>query len=548
MRCRLWTVAVALAGFAAVPHAADAPKLAVIIVVDQMRADYVDRFQRDWTGGLRRLIDEGAWFRRAAYPYLNTVTCSGHATISTGAYPMAHGVFQNQWFSRERAALVTCTDDPAVTAIPYGRGRAGHESAVNLKIPSFADEMRRQRQSHTVSLSFKARSAIMLAGHEGDAVTWLSESLDGWESSSAFATAPVPAVKAFVEANPIEADFGKTWALSMPANRYQSSDAGLGEAAPAGWTSTFPHLLGGQGQDRPDAGYYAQWERSPYADAYLGRMAANLVESMQLGRHDGTDLLAVSFSTPDLVGHAFGPNSVEVQDLYFNLDRTLGQLFGALDRAVGRDQWVVALSSDHGVAEIPEQRVAGGRDGGRLYSQAIALAVNGQILKELGGDPPVIRMVGNDIYLRPGLIEQLAAKPAALTRVLKAAQSQPGIQRAFGANQLTAEAAASKDVMLRAAALSYAPGRSGDIIVAPRPGWMIGTTGTTHGSATNDDQRVPLMFYGAGIRRGRYNDTASPADIVPTLASIVGITLPQAQGTPLSSALTVATTARPRQR
>lgn len=547
MRSRPRLVATVLAlSFAvssALPCAAEPPKLAVVIVVDQMRADYAERFQGEWTAGLKKMTAQGAWFRRAAYPYLDTLTCAGHATVSTGAYPSAHGVFQNQWFDRERNIVIPCTEDSTVTAVPYGTPTTGHDSPVYLKIPGFADEMRRQKNSHAVSLSLKARSAIMLAGHGGDAVTWLSEALDGWETSTAYATAPVPAVKAFIDANPIEADFGKTWVPAMSLDRYHASDAVAGEAPPSGWTSSFPHPLTGQtpGATTPDRLYYAQWERSPYADAYLGRMAAALVESMQLGKHDGTDVLLVSFSTPDLVGHAFGPKSVEVEDIYFNLDRTIGQLFDALDRTVGAGQWVAGLTADHGVTEIPEQLVAAGRAGGRLDSQAIAVAVDQQIRKELGGGAAVIRMVGNHIYLRQGVLEQLAAKPASLNKVLKAAQTQPGVQRAFSATQL-AGATTAKDALLRAAALSFAAGRAGDIVIAPKAGWMIGSTGTTHGSANADDQRVPIMFYGAGIKAGQYNDAASPADLTPTLAAIVGITMPQAQGKALSSALATGAT------
>ncbi len=509
-----------------------------MIVVDQMRADYVDDFQARWTGGLKRMVTAGAWFRRAAYPYLTTVTCPGHATIATGAYPPRHGVFQNTWFSRARNALVACTDDPAVTGIAYGRGRAGTHSPVNLKVPTFADEMRLQRNAHVVSMSLKPRSAIMLAGHGGDSVTWLSALSDGWETSTAYTTAPVAATKAFIDANPIDADFGRAWSLMLPEEKYRNSDVGLREAAPAGWTSTFPHVLNGMPSSGADAAYYAQWERSPYADAYLGRMATSLVESLQLGKHAGTDVLAVSFSTPDLVGHAFGPRSREVEDLYLHLDRTLGTLFQALDRLVGPNRWVAALTSDHGVSEIPEQRLAAGRDGGRLDSQAIVIAVDQQIRRGLDGAqaPAVIRMVGNDIYLRPGVFDQLVAKPSVLNDALTAAMARPGVGRAFGANHL-APGSPSKDPLLRSAALSYVPGASGDIVIVPKVGWMIASTGTTHGTANIDDQRVPMLFFGKGIKAGRYDDVASPADLAPTLAALLGITMPQAQGTALTSAL-----------
>ena len=516
--------------------AADPPKLAVLIVVDQMRADYVDRFQTDWSAGLKRLVTKGAWFSRAAYPYLNTVTCSGHATIGTGAFPNTHGVFQNAWIDRERDAFVTCTQDATVKSVSYGKPVAGSESAVQLLIPTFAEEMHRQKGSHVVSLSLKARSAIMLVGHSGDAVTWLSDGLDSWATSTAFTQTPVPQVTEYVSANKIEADYGRTWERVLPGPRYLEPDDGVGERPPLGWTVMFPHVLKGKaGDSLPGEAYYQQWERSPYADAYLGRMAAALVDSMQLGKHDATDVLAVSFSSPDLVGHMFGPRSQEVREMFAQLDRTMGTLLDRLDALVGPNQYVVALTSDHGVAPIPEQSKAEGHDAGRIDSLGLLEAVERAAQKALGPGKYVSHVTSNDIYFHAGVFEKLIKNPSAIESVMKAARSQPGIARVFRSDELAA-ATTSKDALLQAAALSYAPGRTGDLILAPRAGWMVGSTGTTHGSANPDDQRVPIIFYGQGIKPGKYNDAVTPADIVPTLADICGITLPHAQGTALRAA------------
>jgi predicted AlkP superfamily pyrophosphatase or phosphodiesterase len=515
--------------------AAEPPKLAVLIVVDQMRADYIDRFQGDWTSGLKRMVTKGAWFSHAAYPYLDTVTCAGHATIGTGAYPSAHGVFQNAWIDREPDALISCTQDATVKGVPYGKPVPASESAKQLLIPTYAEEMHRQKGSHVVALSLKARSAIMLAGHSADAITWLSDNLDGWTTSTAFTPVPIAEVGAYVSANPIEADFGRTWERLLPANRYPDPDDGLGEVAPFGWTPTFPHLLKGKpGDTAPGQAYYLQWERSPYADAYLGRMAAGLVESMRLGKHDTTDVLAISFSSPDLVGHQFGPRSQEIRDMYAQLDVTVGKLLDQLDALVGAGQYVVALSSDHGVTPIPEQLRAEGKDGGRLDSQALFQAIEGAAQKA-GPGRYVGHLTSNDVYFLPGMFQKLTSNKSAIEAVLKAADGQPGIEKVYRGDQLTG-ATNTKDTDVRAAALSFYPGRSGDLIIAPKPGWMIGANGTTHGSANPDDQRVPIVFYGGGIKPGKYEDTASPADIAPTLAEISGITLSHAQGTVLRSA------------
>lgn len=513
------------------------PKLAVLIVVDQMRADYVDRFRRDWRAGLHRLLTEGAWFSNAAYPYLTTVTCAGHATISTGAFPRVHGIFQNAWYDRDARKLIACTEDADSRAVGYGvRGERGGSSHW-LLVPTFADQMRSQRGAHVVTLSLKARSAIMLAGQSGDAVTWLSAALDGWQTSSSFAPLPVPAVKSFVDANPIDADFGKTWTPLLAPAQYENQDGGEGEDPPDGWTPLFPHVLKGKG--KPDDDFHDQWQHSPFADAYLGRFATALVQSLQLGKHEGTDVLGISFSSPDIVGHSFGPDSQEVQDVYAQLDRTLGELFDRLDALVGRNQYVIALSSDHGVASLPEQRRKAGDNAGYLRPTRVRQMVERVAQAAAGPGRYVARVSGNDVYFAAGVDDKLHARPGVLAAVIAGLEKQPGIARAFQAEQLR-DGAGSSDVLLRAAALSYVPRVGGDLVLVPKHGWTHGERGTSHGTANAYDQRVPLMLMGAAVRPGEYREAATPADIAPTLAALCGIALPHAEGRALRSALTAA--------
>ena len=507
------------------------PKLAVVIVVDQMRADYVDRFIGEWTAGLKRMVTAGAWFQQAAYPYLTTVTCAGHATISTGAFPHTHGVFQNAWWDREARKQMTCTEDPGAKDVGYGVPVTGGDSPYRLQVPTFTDQMRTSRKAHVVSISLKARSAIMLGGHGGDAITWLTETLDGWETAAGYSEKGVPAVKAFIDANPLAADFGKTWDRSLPAASYSGPDDGVGEAPPLGWTRSFPHPLKGTA-DKPDSTYFAQWERSPFADAYIGRFAAALVQSLQLGKHEGTDVLAISFSSPDLVGHAFGPRSHEVQDLYVRLDKTIGALFDQLDAMVGKDQWVAGLTSDHGVTAVPEQLIAEGKDAGRVNGGAIVDAIEQVLRPAIGQGRHVTVLDTNDIYFEPGVYDKILKSRELLTSVVSAIQARPGIQRVFRSEEIRG-AGNSSDPLLRAAALSYFPGRSGDLVFATKTGWMISAGGTTHGSASADDQRVPILFYGHGVKPGKYQDAATPADLTPTLAALSGLAM-KAEGHPLA--------------
>jgi predicted AlkP superfamily pyrophosphatase or phosphodiesterase len=338
-------------------------------------------------------------------------------------------------------------------------------------------------------------------------------------------------VKAFLDANPITADFGKVWEKMLPASSYTGPDNGLGEATPRGWTTSFPHKLTGDA-NAPDSSYKAQWERSPFADAYIGRFATALVKALELGKHESTDVLAISFSTPDMVGHTFGPRSHEVQDIFAHLDKTIGALFDELDAYVGKGQWVAGLTADHGVTPIPEQLVAEGKDAGRISGGAIIDAVEQALLPALGQGRHVTALSTNDLYFEPGVYDKVRRQPAALSAAIGAIMARPGIERVLRSEDVRG-GAASKDPQLRAAALSYFPGRSGDLILIMKPGWMISATGTTHGSASPDDQRVPMLFLGTGIKAGKYQEAATPADLAPTLAAIIGVSL-KAEGHPLS--------------
>jgi predicted AlkP superfamily pyrophosphatase or phosphodiesterase len=245
----------------------------------------------------------------------------------------------------------------------------------------------------------------------------------------------------------------------------------------------------------------------------------------------------VSFSSPDLVGHAFGPRSQETEDMYAHLDRTISVLLDRLDAVVGRHEYVVALTADHGVTDIPEQLVALGKDAGRIDAVRINQAIEERMRPTFGAGKHVAQINGNDVYFEPGVYQTLQASPTTLDAVVSAIAGSPGIDKVFRAEQASG-ASTSGDPLLRAAALSYFPGRSGDLILVPKPGWMFSTSGTTHGTANADDQRVPIIFFGSGIKPGQYSEPVTPADIAPTLAVICGITLPTAEGHALSSALT----------
>ncbi|MEW5983691.1 MAG: alkaline phosphatase family protein [Acidobacteriota bacterium] len=521
-----------------------APKLVVVLVVDQMRADYVDRYGQQWSRGLKRLVTEGAWFRRSAFPYLNTFTCAGHATVSTGALPARHGMVGNSWYDRAAGASVGCTQDAGVSLVSYAGPAKGGNSASRLLVPTLADELRTQLASpaKVATFSLKERTAITLAGRKADAVTWFDLSARGFVTSSAYTDRPVPFLAEFVKANPVEADFDKAWERLLPEASYLFADGGTGEKPGKYWSREFPHPI--RIGDGRNAESYDAWETSPYSDTYLGRLGQATIDALKLGRGPGTDYLGISFSALDLVGHDFGPTSHEVQDLLIRLDGTIGQLLDHLDRQVGKGQYVVALTADHGVAPIPEQVRAMDLDAGRIDTAAVIKAASEALRSSLGYAPPAPRLANSDLYLDPAVVGYLRESPSALGSVLRALRAVPGVANAYFAESLVAHAAAG-DTDAQAALASYHPARSGDIIVIAKPyhfyvrddGTAQPGSATTHGSLYDYDRRVPLVFYGSGIRPGEYLQKATPADIAPTLAFLCGITLPRPDGEVLVDAI-----------
>src|SRR5712692_8984407 len=258
------------------------PKLVVLLVVDQMRGDYVDKFLPQWTGGLRRLVEEGAWFRDAAYPYADTATCVGHATISTGAFPTTHAMVANAWWDREAQKMVTCTEDPNAKNLGYaGVSATGGDSARRMELPAFAEELKFQSGGATrvVTFSLKARSAITLAGHKADATAWLDPDAGALVTSSVYGTAPF--LEDFAKKHPATQDLGKTWALSLAKNSYLYEEKAFAASEVPGWSPGFPHPLRGKdGAASSDKIYFSEWAASPFADTYLTHLAEAAVDSL----------------------------------------------------------------------------------------------------------------------------------------------------------------------------------------------------------------------------------------------------------------------------
>lgn len=544
---RLLAALLAVSLLAAAPGAQQPIRLVVIVVLDQFRAEYLTTFAAHWRDGFRTLLSEGAVFTNAAYAHLHTDTCAGHFTIGTGTFPRTHGMVADLWWDRETRRNIECTDDDKSQPVTYGRASKLGKSPRYSMVPSLADELRAQRRgARVVSLSLKSRSAIGLAGHGGDAVTWFEEGIGvgAWMTSRFYATEPVPAVKAFVDRDSFENDFGKMWTLRDPRDMYRNPDAGVGERPRQPWTGLFPHEIppieGAAGRGRGTTGgrddSVALWRASPFGDAYLGRMASAMVDAFQLGGREATDFLGVGFSASDAVGHPFGAASRELEDTVARQDDVLGALIRQLDSKVGRGRYVLALSADHGVSDVPVVRGTG-----RVASEDVRERIEEILVDRFGPPPANTRYVvagGDFIRLAEGIFTRVVSDPTLMPAIERAVTSIPGVDRVLRKDRLSDK---SSDPIVRAAALSNFEGRSGDLIVVAKPYWPLGGRAVgeagSHGAPYDYDQRVPLILFGAGVKSGRYTRPATPADIAPTLARISGVQMPKAEGRVLSEAM-----------
>ena len=502
------------------------PSLLVLVVVDQFRGDYVDTYGHQWTDGLREIFQRGAVFTNAVVPYGLTRTCTGHSSIATGTLPSLHGVVDNEWFDRGTGQFVGCTEDASVSPVAIGPGRATERhSARHLRAPTLADELRRQAASppRIVSLALKARSAISLVGQGGARTLAVWEEDSGtWATSTAYATVPMPEVASFVATHPTRAARGSSWERRLPIEAYLYDDRAPGE--PTG--GVFPHSL------KPPFGasFTPIWDASPFSDAYIGDLAVSLVQSLKLGRTAGIDLLLTSFAALDYVGHSYGPKSHEIQDVLARLDVVLGRLIGVLDQSIGRDRYVLALTSDHGIAPLP------GGTGGRVSLSAVGRAVDVALSSAFGPRSAVHAISGSSIYLAPGVIDRVRSNVAMKDAVSRAMLGVAGVERVYWSDQLAATGL-TEDALLAAMRASYVPDRSGDVMFVPSRNWVISDAGTNHGTPYDYDMHVPLAVIGSRVATGRHGGASSIVDIAPTLAALAGITMPRAQGRVLAEAL-----------
>jgi len=549
-------------------------RLVVLISIDQLRGDSIDRIRdRLEPAGFRYFLERGFEFRNAHYRHAATVTAAGHATLATGTSSGTHGMVGNSWFDTSNNKRVYCVQDPNSRVHDEEfRKRAG-SSPANLLVPTLGDELIRQLDPNTrvFSVSIKDRSAILMAGRGGKAF-WLSRSAGLFTTSDYYyAHDAVPQwVHDFRRDHPLSALAGRSWELLHKRSSYRlgSADARSVEVPPRGWTTEFPHVL------PHDAGKLVRsLIHSPMGDHYTLEFVEALLDGESLGRSNSTDMLAIGFSATDNIGHAFGPNSLEFEDNLLQIDRTLGRLLAMLDERIGLDRITLALAGDHGTDATPEFRreLCDASEMARLQRRELYPSIldpehpyadpKGPGCEAGRHDPAVFLPranaamqrrfeVSEDLvisYRHPNLYldeTAVAATGLELEEVSQALADFMGSEPGFALVLTRAELSSTKrfdDPRIAKMRSGFHPRRSGHVVLTTERFWYLyqnpHTDASMHGSPYVYDTHVPILLVGAGIRRGSSERSVAPSDIAPTLARVMGIEMPQAQGSPLLESL-----------
>jgi len=498
------------------------PKLGVIIVVDQLSADAFEARAAKTTGGIRRMIDQGARFRDLRFEVAPTITSAGHATIVTGTYAASHGIVSNEWIDWQSGKGVLSTEDHAYQTLDRPPAKQDGTAPTHLRVPTLGDALKvSDARAKVVAISGKDRSGILLAGRSADAAVWFDSERPIFTSSTFYA----PKVPAFVE--PTNQALGaallkKLFTWGLPGG---------------GTTGANPIPRGRQGDSEPDA---EQPALQPLLDAWQIDLALAAVKSLQLGADEVPDLLAVSFSGHDRIGHGFGPDSPEGVAEFLAVDKEVGRLFDGLDQQLGKGSWVAVLTSDHGVAPVPETMLARRIDAGRIDLKKLREALEDEADARLG---PGDWFAGNKT---PGITAsaQGREKVLAIADALRAvAIRQPGVLDLLPGPQLQAGALGSSVEVWRR---GYVPGRSPDFTVVSKPYWIYTKKDVTgHASQWLYDRSVPALFLGAGVTKG-VHEQAEAIDIAPTLARLLEVPPPAgAQGKVLREIVAAASGAVP---
>nr|WP_321228179.1 alkaline phosphatase PafA [uncultured Psychroserpens sp.] len=512
------------------------PKLVVGIVVDQMRYDYLTRFDSKYgDGGFKRMINEGFNCKNNHFNYIPTYTGPGHASVYTGTTPKYHGIIGNNWYDKETKEMVYCAQDDNVQSVGTNHN-AGKMSPNRMKTTTFGDENRlfTQMKGKTIGVSLKDRGAILPAGHTANAAYWFHGRDEGVWISSTFYQNELPKwVSDFNTSEAAEA-YLKIWDTYYDISTY--TESGSDENAFEGGfkgkeKATFPYDLA---KLKDDNRGFDILKATPYGNSLTTDFAIEAIKGEQLGQDNITDVLTVSFSATDYVGHNFGVSSKEIEDTYIRLDKDLERFFKFLDQQVGEGNYTVFLTADHGAVEVPSYLQSMKIPSGYLNNKETRTRFTDYLNAKFKSSDLIENISNDQIFLNRKHIDSLGLN---INDVQEAMVNEligyTHVEKVFSAHTMTTSNFTNGIESLLQN--GYNQKRSGDIILVADPAYIsYGKTGSTHGSGLNYDTHVPLLFFGKGINHGQTYDKTVIPDIAPTMSALLGISFPNgATGKPL---------------
>lgn len=519
------------------------PRLLLLLAIDQFRYDYLERFDDLFApNGLRRLQREGASWTEANYDHIPTETAPGHATMLTGAWPSESGIVGNDWYDRDTGRRVSNVGDETVRLFGGGENEPG-ASPRRLLASTIGDELRLATagRAKVIGISVKDRGAILPAGRYGSAAYWYSSQTGRMVSSSYYFNQPPSWVTRFNDARPADKFFNARWTRLRPEAEYLRR-AGLD--APA-WekigdvkdTNTFPHTING-GASAPGKEFYSELNFSPFSNDLLVDFAKQAVINENLGADEETDVLTVSFSANDYVGHRFGPYSHETMDMTLRVDQQIGALLDFIDERVGLRHTLVVFTADHGVAPVPEHAVSLNLPGGRVKVSDVLSAIKQGIKARFNraSNPAedttadyVQTFTNHNLYFNLVALKRDGINREEIERVAgEAVMTVPGMARYFTRTQLERHAISVTDAVAQRVLHGFNPRRSGDVMVIQDAFKYLSDSSitATHGAPYSYDTHVPVIIMGERVAPGRYAQPAAPSDIAPTVASLLRIVKP----------------------
>ena len=493
------------------------PKLVVGIVVDQMRYDYLYKYQHRFSeNGFKRLMREGINCQDNHYNYAPTVTAAGHTSVYTGTVPSVHGIVGNDWTDVATGQKVYCTEDSTVTTVGTS-GKTGWMSPKNLWTTTITDQLKMSQnyKSKTIAIALKDRGAILPGGHTADGAYWYDSKEGRWISSSYYFKELPSWVQAFNAEERALKYMKKGWNTLYPIQTYTQSgedDSAFENKFPGEKSSTFPHEF--------KVGNSLELIRTtPYGNSITKDFAIKSMESEKLGKNGTTDFLAISFSSTDYVGHSFGPQSVELEDTYLRLDQDIAEILTYLDQKYGKNEVLVFLTADHAVAEIPGY-VKGKKMPGGVFDRTKAIAdMKKAIVANFGPGDILVGEENSQLYFNHATMDKMNIDPKKLAEVVrKSFQKQEGFSELIDLKNITSSNlnATYSQLVIN----GYNSARSGDFMLLLKPQWFMGSkTGTTHSTLYAYDTHVPLLFYGWKIKPSEIIKRTHISDISTTLAN-----------------------------